>query len=621
MKWARIVPLACIILLVFIFIAPTYATVNFEYTCNGEGATASTYSYFREPRIVESGFERGMKSGSFNYLEKGKVDLSEKIIYYYGNGTNKSNSTVDHTLKVDFDGERAISEFFGRGFFGNNRYLSAWKKIRYEETPNLKMGKKPWENRTSRQIHVDAKTHMDTNDTINERYRFDYSADIEDGVIETKDAVGWTNRSGARKFDIEHYSLTRGDVLNVTNVLEESEPWEVAAGPLGEWLPCCFSGTVPLIDQNSTGWPSQRVIATLEANRILPTMHLSTIYAKPSSESPIYRKREIQIGMSSYPQMPLQNTRMALAVANGNRLLPTLHLSSAYAPPIGSPVYWKREAEIGLRSLSPPIITLPNTVNSSLMLSEPLQESWNSSSLPSVPMQKSASCIGENCPANFFVTKTQSALNCSDNACDGYECIYTYDDDRASAGARTIPGEATRDIDVSLFVYEVNPNAKFFFVQNKEDDAKKEIYLISVRNSGDLQLENVILSAKLAKGMGFQNTSYLQKDRGIPEILSREPKEFKEDTETNIQLGLGSLAQEEGKGVIMVVYAMRNTDNTALSVTVTGKSIDGQGVSDSQSRAMVVERSGLDEDNQPCDLGEGNENCRDASPEWIKPFI
>ena len=168
------------------------------------------------------------------------------------------------------------------------------------------------------------------------------------------------------------------------------------------------------------------MIATLNANTLLPTKNLSAAHSMPSGDSPTYWKREIQVCLSSRPSVPVQNAELStiglskvpwskqggIGLLKANQLLPTMHLSTAYAPPSSSsPVYWKREAQIGLRSLLPSaIVPLQMTVNSSTSI--PLQERANSSLFASVPVQNPANCIGDNCPANFFVSKDQTDLSC-----------------------------------------------------------------------------------------------------------------------------------------------------------------------------------------------------------------
>ena len=150
------------IALMMVCIIPSQSIMQFTYECEGKNATSTTYSYLKEPRTEETGYTRGLKSGSFNYLENGTINLREEIGYDHGNGTIISNSTVDHSLTVEFEGERGISEFFGRGYFGNNRWISAWKKIRYEESPSMKINNTPMVPRPSNSIRVDASVVMNT---------------------------------------------------------------------------------------------------------------------------------------------------------------------------------------------------------------------------------------------------------------------------------------------------------------------------------------------------------------------------------------------------------------------------------------------------------------------------
>jgi hypothetical protein len=76
------------------------------------------------------------------------------------------------------------------------------------------------------------------------------------GTIEAKDATGWTNRSGARRYDWEYESLTSGKSLDITNDLFESERILPAGGLEGEWLPCCSLSGLPSTEKLDAGWPS-----------------------------------------------------------------------------------------------------------------------------------------------------------------------------------------------------------------------------------------------------------------------------------------------------------------------------------------------------------------------------
>lgn len=594
----RICYICTVIALMMVCIMPTQSILQFTYQCEGKNATATTYSYLKEPRIEENGFARGLKSGSFNYLENGNINLEENIEYYYGNGTNITNSTVNHDLSVEFEGDRGISEFFGRGYFANNRWVSAWKKIRYEESPNIRVNGWSMVPRPSNYINVEASVFMNSSENAISTYVFNYHADIENGAIETKDATGWTNRSGSRKDDWEYETRSVGKVLNITNDLVESEEL-ITAGPAeADWLPCCFSGTMPTItmrDYVDYPWPSVVTIATLEANRLLPTRSLSTAYSIPSNDSPAYWKREIQIGLSSRPSVPVYNTEVSsiglrkgarlveggVVASKANQFLPTMHLSTAYVPSVGYPVYWKREAQIGLRSSLPAVVPVRMTANSSPSVQA--QEKTNVSLFASVPVQNPANCIGDNCPANFFVSKNQSDLSCKEGVCDGYDCIYTYDED---SGVTTTSGKSapirkgeTRNIDVLAAVFELDSNASYQFYKDRAPvNAQKERYHITVANNGDVPLSDVSVVAEMAKGMMYDR-SVLSSESGINSPLFPEgiPTEFDETAKTKLTWDLGIMRPNEKRVILMETYQKgdMNVDKYDLSVKVVGTSTDG----------------------------------------------
>jgi len=269
----------------------------------------TSYSYVKEPSLQESGYTRGLKTGSFNYLAEGKINFNENITYSCGNGSAEGNSSVKHELDLEFNGTKGISEFYGKGFFKNNRAISAWKKIRYDDltynfskstgkeyniinlssvyrrksdvssfayseegNPNnrddgsYKLGR----SYNSTEIKVDAIVTMDT--TPRRRggpYAFTYNASVKDGIIEAKDATGWTNKTGSRRIDMESDLLLRGNI-SIVNVLKDTSVLIPAAGSKGDWLPCCFDGTHPEIEVQSSGWPNEGTYATLKPDKELP---------------------------------------------------------------------------------------------------------------------------------------------------------------------------------------------------------------------------------------------------------------------------------------------------------------------------------------------------------------
>jgi uncharacterized repeat protein (TIGR01451 family) len=190
------------------------------------------------------------------------------------------------------------------------------------------------------------------------------------------------------------------------------------------------------------------------------------------------------------------------------------------------------------------------------------------------------------------VSKKQNALTCDEHTCEGYECIYTYDNEPTSFGAASsgivLPEDSNRDISVTLDVFEpADSNTTHIFDLNVPESAKYEIYRTEVRNSGDVQIDDIILSAVLAKGMSFMNSSYSDASRGKL-VAQVDPQVFDKNLETNVRWNLGSLAPEETKTVIMALYLKPDVVASNVAVTATGTAIDGTGLTDSQSTANVM---------------------------------
>lgn len=261
------------------------------------------YSYLKEPVLERSGYTIGYKTGSLSYLENGKINFSDEIIYYDGQRDadhdeigDDLNTTVEHNQYVYFDGEKGISEFYAKGFYPNNRAISAWKKIRYDDLSynfsrsTGKVGKmylggyswvrgsglsesgdrvngsynlyKDGKSYYSNRIVVTANVTMGPVEDADGEYDFNYVADVTNGVVEIKDATGWTNETRARRIDWERDALMLGDV-NVTNRLRSRGLFFPAAGDEVDWLPCCFSGTIPPIQNEDRS-------KVLKPNKILP---------------------------------------------------------------------------------------------------------------------------------------------------------------------------------------------------------------------------------------------------------------------------------------------------------------------------------------------------------------
>lgn len=600
----------------FIFLAytiPSDSLMEFQYKCVGTNATTTTYSYLKEPRIEETGYTRGLKSSSFNYLENGSINLEENIKYFYGNGTNITNASIDHSMKVVFNGTRGISEFFAKGFFGNNRWISAWKKIRYEESPNIKS--KLWENLSSNDINVDASVVMDTNKRMN--YQFKYNAEIKNGVIEAKDSTGWTNRTGAKRYDWTYESLTKGKKLEITNNLFESERIVPAAGPEGEWLPCFCSGTIPAIEQLDEGWPTFRTKKVLEADTILPSAKLEQVDATIARPYPT----GISISSLSYRKAAAKNY-----VAIGN-----IGLMGKITP---------RSSQIPyVQSLAPQLVSFESSscnmtaLNTTGSAGKAIYPETKSLKVGIVASTSEPQLLG---PLTQNNSHKIDKMNCKAGNCSDFEGVYTYDEGpNAESSISTAdleePELTIKNIDILLEVFEPNETENVSFGDTKPKElAKHEIYKITVHNSGSVTLNDVILSAEMGKGIKFDGGArYFEEGRGVPEVTVF-PERFRDNRTTTLTFKLNTMDPGEVKSLIVEAYAKKNVKNTAVSAEVKGNAPDGEELRDVQNSPTPVECEYRVKDN-PTDFcnvlqialiesGTTPEeaNCVKNCPEWVK---
>jgi uncharacterized repeat protein (TIGR01451 family) len=278
-----------VILLLLAMIFTSEATLVSEFKCNANDSTLIFYNRLKEPSLQDSGYTRGLKTGSINYLVNGNMTFKDKVTYYYGM-TNDSNIFIDyentsvtHEQKVDFRGEKGISEFYAKGFFKNNRAISAWKKVRYDDLSSIPGPYGLGETYLSPNITTDAYAKMNRRPGLD--YTFRYHAIVDKGVLEIWDSTGWTNKSGSKRIDWEQTALIKGNRLDVVNNLAD---FDLKAPALGEndWLPCCYSGTKPAIESLDSGWPSDGTFMTLQPGIILPnnyTLKCSPGYCEKTS--------------------------------------------------------------------------------------------------------------------------------------------------------------------------------------------------------------------------------------------------------------------------------------------------------------------------------------------------
>jgi hypothetical protein len=112
----------------------------------------------------------------------------------------------------------------------------------------------------SNNITVTGRAHMGPiSVTGKPDYYFDYTAKVDNGFLETWDASGWTNKTGARRVDWEKTSQMMGEKIDVTNHLEVKSLFAPGAGGGEDWLPCC-GNTMAYVNKSmydGEDWPNK----------------------------------------------------------------------------------------------------------------------------------------------------------------------------------------------------------------------------------------------------------------------------------------------------------------------------------------------------------------------------
>jgi hypothetical protein len=205
----------------------TSTTIMYVFKCksNDANSTMMHESRLMESRLEDNGNIQGYQTGSFNYLQTGRIEFVDLIAYHDEHDRSLICSLVLHNMTVFFEGDKGISEFFAKDFFPDRSVVFSKKAIRFEEfsgnfAQNLNnnfynLGK----NNSATQINVNANVLMGPNRERNIVYDFAYNASVANGVIETWDTMGWNNKTGARRTDWEQTSLIKGNISIENNLL------------------------------------------------------------------------------------------------------------------------------------------------------------------------------------------------------------------------------------------------------------------------------------------------------------------------------------------------------------------------------------------------------------------
>lgn len=241
------------------------STISSEFSCSVTNGVTTHYTYLKTPGLLESGYTKGLKTGSLSYYNGSKDSNSKAILndtLYYFDGRSDisnpydSNASVTHYLGVDFSGDdkkeaRGISHFYAQGFYADYRGLSATKDFWFNTRKSY----------LTNVIYATANAKMDLGGT----YDLTYQATAKNAYFVFHDASGLSNKTGMRRIDWEQEGLIKGTDVAVTNNLQGS--FKSRAGP-EDWLPCnCLSGLIPDVEPIQSAldlWPSPEAKSILQ---------------------------------------------------------------------------------------------------------------------------------------------------------------------------------------------------------------------------------------------------------------------------------------------------------------------------------------------------------------------
>jgi hypothetical protein len=216
--------------------APTSSTTlayNFKCKSNDANSTMMHESRFRESRLEDGRNTLGYLAGSFNYLQKGKIEFKENIGYQEGHNEVNSDSLVLNNMDVFFEGEKGISEFYAKGFFPDGRALDSKSAIRFEYfSSNIS---RTDINYSANKFQVNADAIMGFIGKSDVGYDFSYNATVANGVVDTRNTMGWTNETFAKRIDWEQTALMKGNIT-VDNRFLASNLFDLPCST--SWLPC-----------------------------------------------------------------------------------------------------------------------------------------------------------------------------------------------------------------------------------------------------------------------------------------------------------------------------------------------------------------------------------------------
>ena len=159
-------------LLAIISAIASATTITSDFRCTTTNGETTHYTYLKNG-VKDSGYSRGLVTGSLTYLKGGVAKVVDHQEYHDGkfDTIQSANASVVRDLTVDFAGQKGESSFYAQGFYTNNRGISASKKIWFVNNTTFKISpstKISWVDVSypSNNINVDAHTNMDRQELL-----------------------------------------------------------------------------------------------------------------------------------------------------------------------------------------------------------------------------------------------------------------------------------------------------------------------------------------------------------------------------------------------------------------------------------------------------------------------
>lgn len=179
------------------------------------------------------------------------------------------------------------------------------------------------------------------------------------------------------------------------------------------------------------------------------------------------------------------------------------------------------------------------------------------------------------------------------------------------------PSAPESDASISLVseVYEINDNAIALFDDSTFETAKQEIYNVTVTNTGELPLEDVIISISSAEGIVFRNLAYYDNAGNLQLECIR--SDLCQRPSTSLIRDLGTLEPDESESIFINAYLKPSADNRQIKAKVICAKPNGI-VSAIQNNAKLAECILFDSNGIPC--AEQKEGCICKRPSWTGVF-